>query len=274
MTLRTYDKLEQRTSEWYEARRGIVTASTVGQLITTRRLSAIDFDCPACDVPAQTPCKGKRTTELKAPHPERAAEARKSNTVIIEAANNETSRDLTHLLVSERITKRVEDNCPTFAMERGICDEPIARAKYSECYAPVREVGFMVEDKWGTRLGFSPDGLVGDDGLIEVKSRTPKNQVKAVLSGVVPAEHMPQLQCGLLISGRKWIDYVSYRDGMALWVKRVFPDPKWFDAIIKAVRMFEANAQEQQRVYEEDTAGLPMTEQIIHEYTPDVELEL
>jgi hypothetical protein len=46
---------------------------------------------------------------------------------------------------------------------------------------------------------------------------------------------MAQLQCGLLVSGRKWIDYVSYCGGMPLYVKRVEPDERWFDAIVEAV---------------------------------------
>jgi hypothetical protein len=71
---------------------------------------------------------------------------------------------------------------------------------------------------------------------------------------------MAQLQCALLVSGRDWIDYVSYCGGMALWVKRVFPQQKWFDAIVGAVRAMEENAAEMMRLYGEAVEGLPLTE--------------
>ena len=102
--------------------------------------------------------------------------------------------------------------------------------------------------------------LVGEEGLLEIKSRRPKSQVKTVLSNGVPIENMAQLQCALLVSGRQWIDYVSYAGGMALWRKRVLPSPDWFRAIVAAVKQFEENAAEMMRIYTEDTAGLPMTE--------------
>src|SRR5690606_13451562 len=153
-------------------------------------------------------------------------------------------RTLTMLLAAERITGWTD---PTFIgddMWRGIDDEPKAREKYSECYAEAAEAGFMVEDKWGVQIGYSPDGLVGDDALIEIKPRRSKTQLATILDDEVPTENMAQLQCGLLVSGRKWIDYVSYCGGMPLYVKRVMPDPKWHDAIVSAVDMFERTVAE------------------------------
>jgi hypothetical protein len=90
-------------------------------------------------------------------------------------------------------------------------------------FAPVRESGFLIrrEDTW--TLGYSPDGLVGDDGLIEVKAPRPRQHLRTILSGEVPAYHMPQIQAGLLVTGREWIDFISYVGGMPLWVKRVSP---------------------------------------------------
>jgi hypothetical protein len=120
-------------------------------------------------------------------------------------------------------------------MLRGIEDEPRAVEVYSEHFAPVTTVGFMVRDDWGFSIGYSPDGLVGDDGLIEVKSRRAKKHLTTILADEVPVENMAQLQCGLLVSGREWIDYVSYCGGMPLYVKRVEPDQRWFDAITAAV---------------------------------------
>ncbi|MFV8173376.1 lambda exonuclease family protein [Mycolicibacterium peregrinum] len=264
MSLQILPNLEQRSPEWYEQRRGIVTASMVGNLIATRKLGAIDYDCPECGAATDNPCIGKRSpAPIKTLHPARAEYARnQSSSTVIEPASNDTSRGLTALLVAERITGFTE---PTFInddMQRGIDDEPLARDKYTEHYAPVTEVGFMIRDDWGFKLGYSPDGLVGDDGLLEIKSRRQKTQLTTILADTVPIENMAQLQCGLLVSGRKWIDYVSWCSGMPMYPKRVYPQPKWFDAIIGAARMFEANATEMMRIYDEAIIGLHPTERI------------
>jgi hypothetical protein len=121
----------------------------------------------------------------------------------------------------------------------------------------------MIRDDWGFRIGYSPDGLVGDDGLVEVKSRRPKKQLTTLLSDEVPAENMAQLQCGLLVSGREWIDYISYCGGMPLYVKRVLPSDKWFTAITTAVAQFEDTAAEMVAAYQTATQGRPATERVV-----------
>src|SRR5690606_529488 len=154
MTLTIYDTLEQSSPEWLEARRGIVTASTVGKLLTAT---------------------GK-------------------------VADNDTSRALTHALIAERITGRVEYSAPSRDMQRGTLLEPYARDLYASHYAPVQEIGFMrFENTNGSVIGYSPDGLVGEDGLIEIKSRTPRIQVDTILADRVPAANMAQLQAGLFV---------------------------------------------------------------------------
>lgn len=227
MTLRIYDELEQGTPEWLDARCGILTASVVGQLITTKTLKP---------------------------------------------ASNETARSLTMNLAAERITGYVEPMTMSRDMERGTLDEPFARDKYAEHYAPVTELGFMVREFDGCRIGYSPDGLVGDDGLIEIKSRKQKVQLKTVLADEVPAENMAQIQTGLLVSGREWCDYVSYSGGMKLYVKRVYPSVEWYDAILTAAFAFEAAATQMIDTYLTRTADAPMTERIDHYL--DLELKL
>jgi hypothetical protein len=219
MTLHVYNDLAQGSDEWLEARRGIVTASVVGQLITP-------------------------TT--------------------IKPANNDKSRALTTLLVAERITGWVDPVYVSDDMMRGTLDEPIARAKYAEHYAPVTEIGFMVRDDWGYRIGYSPDGLVGDDGLIEIKSRRAKKQLDTILRDEVPIENMAQIQAGLLVTGRKWLDYVSFCGGMPLFVRRVHRDQRWFDAITAAVNAFEETAARMVNHYTAAIAGRPATERIEH----------
>jgi hypothetical protein len=182
----------------------------------------------------------------------------------LKLAANETARGLTETLVAERITEYVEVMHPTADMERGTLDEPYARAAYAEHYAPVSQVGFMVRSERPFRLGYSPDGLVGDDGLIEIKSRKQKKQLATILADEVPLENMAQLQAGLLVSGRAWIDYVSYCGGMPLYVKRVYPDGRWFAAIRSAAVIFEENAARMLDVYRDAVKGRPETVRIDH----------
>jgi hypothetical protein len=220
MTLTIHNDLIQRSDEWHAARRGLVTASVVGRLITPKT---------------------------------------------VQPANNPESRGLALLLASERITGWTEPAYVSDDMWTGIDCEPIARDLYSEHFAPVAEAGFMVEDKWGFQIGCSPDGLVGDDGMIEIKSRRPKAQVATILSGVPPSENFAQLQCALLVSGREWLDYVSYAGGMPLWRHRVYPQQEWFDAIVDAVHAIEEKIQDMTRQYAESVVGLPMTERRLQE---------
>ena len=271
MTLTILNDLEQGSDEWLDQRRGIVTASVVGQLITTRNLSAIDFGCPSCDALATSPCLGRvkrigeAPTPIKTLHTERADVARRDQSPpVIEPASNDYSRALTATLVAERIAGYTETTYVNFDMQRGIDDEPRARDRYAEHYRqPVTETGFMVRDDWGYKIGYSPDGLVGDDGLIEVKSRKPKKHLQTILADRVPFENMAQLQCGLLVSGREWVDYISYCGGMPMWVKRVTPDPRWVEAIVSAVETFETTAAEMVATYTQATKGLAQTERAL-----------
>jgi len=182
----------------------------------------------------------------------------------VKPAANDYSRALTATLVAERITGHVEPIHEAADMLRGTLDEPYARDLYSEHYAPATEVGFIVRDDWGFRLGYSPDGLVGDDGLIEIKSRRQKKQLATILADEVPLENMAQIQCGLLVTGREWLDYVSYCGGMPLYVTRVLPDPKWHAAIIDAVTIFEETAAQMLEAYAVAVDGSPLTERIDH----------
>lgn len=254
-----YDNLEQGTDEWLEVRRGLVTASVVGQLLSTSTLGAPYYACPECEAPEQEPCIGKRGP-IQTIHRARTDFAREKDVTVVEPAATPESKTLTALLVAQRITGWIDPTFISDDMMRGIDDEPIARAKYAEHYAPVTECGFMTEDRWGFRIGYSPDGLVGDDGLIEIKSRRSKSQLATILADQVPAANMAQLQCGLLVSGRQWCDYVSFCGGMPLWVKRVHRDAQWLDAIVRAVEAFENTAADMVATYELRVAGLPTTE--------------
>lgn len=276
MTLTVFEELEQRSEAWYAARAGVLTASAIGRMISISAPGADAYQCPECAEPAHEPCVSLRNgATIKTVHPGRTEHAKAQASIatpVLTVASNDTSRALITTLAAERITGHVEETPVSSAMWRGIEEEPIARDFYSEHYEPAHEVGFMVRDFDGYALGYSPDGLVGDQGLIEIKSRAQKKHVETVLADDVPAENMAQLQCGLLVSGRKWCDYISFSGGMALYVKRVYPDPAWQAALIAAAQTFEASAAEIVERYTAATQGLPITER-----TPDydnVELKL
>ena len=181
----------------------------------------------------------------------------------IKPAANDYSRALTQTLVAERITGHVEPVYPNADMERGTLAEPYARDLYAEHKGvTVDQVGFMVLESDGFKLGFSPDGLVGDDGLIEIKSPRQKKHMTTILRDEVPLEYMAQVQAGLLVSGRKWADFISYNAGMPLFVKTVLPNRQWFDAITEAVKAFEANAAQMIAAYNKAATRYPDTERI------------
>jgi hypothetical protein len=264
MTLQTMPELVQGSDEWHDQRRGLVTASVVGRLVTYGPPDPVSVACPTCEARPNNPCVSKarkEPTAIKSIHPARAEHAA-GRPPVFEIADNETSRGLIATLIAERITGWTEDVYMTSDMWRGVEAEPYARDAYSACYSKAREVGFMLRTEDGWQIGYSPDGLVGDDGLIEIKAPRAKTHLRTILADEVPAFNMAQLQAGLLVSGRAWIDFVSYVGGMPLFVKRVTPDADWFEAITAACIAFETTAAQTVADYQERVAGLPMTERI------------
>ena len=148
-----------------------------------------------------------------------------------------------------------------FAMLRGVEDEPFARDAYAEwAGVEVNEVGFMVREEGHVRVGFSPDGLIGDNGCLEIKSRTQGRQLSTILDGKPPVENLPQMHAGMWVSGREWCDYVSYRDGMHLYVTRVHRDHKWDAVVLAAAQQAELIIRSLVTTYTTRTKGLPHIE--------------
>lgn len=183
-------------------------------------------------------------------------------TPTLKVANNDTSRGIINTLAAERITGVVDPVFPNADMRRGTEHEPVAREYYADNFAPVVELGFATEDKWGAVLGCSPDGIVGTDGGIEIKSPRAKGHLTTILADEVPAWYMAQCQTFLLVTGRKWIDFVSFSHGMPLYVKRVEPDQRWHDVIAEAVVTAEERINDIVARYTKATANLPQTERI------------
>lgn len=181
----------------------------------------------------------------------------------LKPASNDKERAHVYELAAQRISGFVEPHYISEDMMRGNDDEVYARALYADKYAPVTEMGFITNDKWGFKIGYSPDGLVGDDGLIECKSRRQKYQIETIVKQEVPAEYVIQLQTGLLVSERKWIDFISYSGGLPMFVQRVYPDPVVQEAIVLAATGFNERVAANITKYNELASKYHMTERTI-----------
>jgi hypothetical protein len=175
-------------------------------------------------------------------------------TPTLKVANNDKARSHLWELLAQRITGFVEESFESWDILRGREDEMEARMVYSREYAPVEECGFITNDEWGFTLGYSPDGLVGDDGLIECKSRKQKYQVETIVEyaakNTIPTEFMLQHQTGLVVSKRKWIDFISYSGGLPMSTTRVDLLPEYEDAILSASEKFEADLSDKRAIYD------------------------
>lgn len=115
---------------------------------------------------------------------------------------------------------------PTRPRDNGLIVEPHARRWYTaRTEREVRQVGFVVDETG--RIGCSPDGLVGDDGALELKCPLAKTHAAYLLKlepGEIPTEYRPQVHGQLLVTGRKWIDFVSYSEHLPVIMCRVEAD--------------------------------------------------
>ena len=135
-------------------------------------------------------------------------------------------------LIVERLTGQPASAFINAAMEWGTEQEPHARAAYSARTGElVEEVGFVPHPTIDA-AGASPDGLVGDDGLVEFKCPNTATHLDTLLAGAVPGKHAAQLQWQMACTGRKWCDFVSFDprvpEHLRMFVRRVERD----DALI------------------------------------------
>lgn len=168
----------------------------------------------------------------------------------LQYAQNDKATSHLYELLGQRITKYVEPHYISDDMLRGHGDELRAKIIYNEKYAPVQDCGFITNDKWGFTLGYSPDGLIGDGGQIECKSRRQKFQVETLISRSMPVEYFIQVQTGLAVSERQWADFISYSGGLPMYVVRVWPDLKVHQAIIAAAEQFHDRINDAMKEYE------------------------
>lgn len=190
----------------------------------------------------------------------------------LKAASNDKERAHLYELLAQRITRHVEPRYVSDDMLRGQEEEVYAVETYAKNYTSVQRVGFITNDRWGFTIGYSPDALVGSDGLIECKSRSQKYQIRTLIDYVsadtIDPDFKIQVQTGLLVSERKWTDLISYCGGLPMATVRVFPDEKIQAAIVDAATAFESRLAAAKEKYESviaSKARLIKTERKVHQ---------
>lgn len=155
---------------------------------------------------------------------------------ILAKGEGKTRRTYLMKLLGERFTGEPAENYTNAHMERGKAMEAEAR----ELYAFMRDVD-------PTRVGFirngdvgcSPDSLVGDDGLLEIKTKLPHLQLEAIEANKLPTEHVAQVQGQLWVVERPWLDFVSYWPRLPLFVVRVTRDEAYIAKLAAEVEQFQ-----------------------------------
>jgi len=128
-------------------------------------------------------------------------------------------------LICERLTNQKSESFTNAAMQHGTETEPLARAAYEALKdVLVDEVGFIPHPKI-LMAGASPDGLIGDNGLLEIKCPNTATHIDTLLSETVPGKYNTQMQFQMACTDREWCDFVSFDNRLPtelqLFVKRV-----------------------------------------------------
>lgn len=132
-------------------------------------------------------------------------------------------------LIGERLTGDLTENYTNAHMERGHQMEDEARNAYvfhsnNEC----NRVGFIINGNKGA----SPDSLIGDSGILEIKTKLPHLQLEVILDDKMPPQHLAQVQGQMWVAEREWCDFVSYWPKLPLFVKRIYRDDKYINEIL------------------------------------------
>lgn len=145
-------------------------------------------------------------------------------------------------LVVQRLTGKPQESFTNAAMEWGTEQEPFARMAYEAHTGTfVKEEGF-VDHPTIEGFGCSPDGIVGDNNLIEIKAPNTANHIETVLENKAPSKYIPQMQCQMACTGAKWCDFVSFDprvpEDLQLFVVRVERNQEYIDSMEVEVKQF------------------------------------
>lgn len=233
----------QGVPEWFAARCGKITASefvTVCSMIGT--LTEQQAEYVACvragmvekDAAARAGYKALPTSDA----------VRRALAGECTEAWSDTAKRYGADLAIERISGQPHGEPPkAWVLERGHEMEAHARRYYeARTQSFVTEAGICLTDD--DTFGYSSDGLVDDDGLIEIKAPIDSIKIMHILATGDVAEYLHQMQGGMWITGRKWCDFIMYVPDLAcigrdLYIKRVFRDEAFIDAMVEKLCAFD-----------------------------------
>lgn len=146
-------------------------------------------------------------------------------------------------LAAEKVSGIKEDGFQSAAMIRGVEMEAEAVEFYELTQGvDVKGVGFCLHES--KLYGCSPDRLVGEDGILEVKNPLPHTHVEYLLDNKLPIEYFAQVQGQILVTGRKWCDFLSYSKGLRPLIIRVERDEKFIKSLTIELEIFCKNLEE------------------------------
>ncbi len=148
-------------------------------------------------------------------------------------------------LIAERLTGTTAEGFTSSAMQWGTDQEPMARMAYEFLHnVTVEQVAFVVHPTIQD-AGASPDGTVGEDGLVEIKCPNTATHIDTLIAQTIPVKYITQMQWQMACTGREWCDFVSYDprlpESMQVFVKRVARDEAYILELEKEVVTFLEN---------------------------------
>ena len=161
-------------------------------------------------------------------------------TVLAPRAGSEGKMRLTYLhkLAGEIITGEPMERYGNAHMDRGHEMEAGARSLYAFMSdADPTQIGFLRNGQ----KGCSPDSLIGDAGMLEIKTKLPHLLIDCILKDDFPAEHKAQCQGALWVAEREWVDIAVYWPRMPLFVKRAYRDEEYISKLSDAIDAFNAD---------------------------------
>lgn len=238
-----YIECEQGSEEWHQARAGLITASKVK--VALSRTGELDAKQGAYVKAMLSGISEKAAMEIAgyktAPRASGIEKALRGEPV---GDWSDPSKAYAAQVAIERISKKPSDEgFNSWQMKRGQEIEPLARIAYEARTGNMAtESGVMVCDQH--IFGYSSDGLIEEDGLLEIKALVSAVAVLDMWRTGDMSEFMHQMQTGLWLSGRKWIDFVMYCPqlesiGKALFLRRVERDDKFIDEMVNDLTRFE-----------------------------------
>lgn len=169
----------------------------------------------------------------------RAGKPTASNFDKIITTQGEPSKQKTkylYKLAGEAVSGITDESYKSEAMARGNELEDEARSFYqlvNDC--KVHQIGFCFSD---IGAGCSPDGLIEDNGILEIKCPLSSTHIEYLLNGKLPSTYYQQVQGALFITGREWLDFISYYPGIKPFIIRVTPDEDFQQALERELKSF------------------------------------